>query len=81
MDVAGTAEQWAASLVRNRRWDKESLQTPEHQSRKICIYQSVFYQVAKISASEFSSDRHACRRNPWNELLQWLPANPAMRDK
>lgn len=81
MDVAGTAARSVASLVKNREGDKESLQTHEHQSQKICIYQSAIYQVTNISAFGFSLGLHVCRTNPWIELLQSLPGNPSTKEK
>lgn len=71
----------AAYLVQNRKWGKETLQTPERQSLKICTYQSVFYRVAKTSACGFSLDHHVDQRSPWNELRQLLPENPSIREE
>lgn len=81
MDVAGTAARLVASLVKNRKGDKESLQIHEHQSQKICIFQSAIYQATNISAFGFSLDPHICRINPWIELLQLLPGNPSTIEK
>lgn len=70
MGVADTAEQLVASLVQNRKVDKETLLTHEHHSLKICIYQPAIDQVARISASESSLDPHVYQSNLWTVLLQ-----------
>ena len=74
MGVAYTVEQLVASLVKIREEDKETLQTQELHSQRICIYPPTIDRVARTSASESSSDPHACQKNPLIELLQWQSA-------
>ena len=79
MDVADTARQLVVSLVKNREEDKETLQTHEHHSQRICIYPPTIDQVARTLASESSLDPHAYQKNPLIELLQWQSARRSIK--
>lgn len=81
MGVADTAGQLVASLVKNREEDKETLQTHEHHSQRIRISPPAIDQVARTSASESSSDPHACQNNPLIELLQWQSSRTSINGK
>ena len=68
MDVAGIAVLLVVSLAKTLEEVGESLQTREHQSLETCICQLTICPEARTLAFEFSSDPHACRRNPWTVL-------------